>query len=152
MRTGRSRSKRGGAGGSDAGLPVTSYHQLIKGGAGSIWVATSSGLHHLRRELITPYSTASGLANNEVYPVLQARNGDIWVGTNDGLSLFRDGGFESHPLNSFKVIVQSLWEDEAGRLWIGLLSSLHRFENGRLTNLPLRPRQQKPASVDTAPA
>ena len=134
--------------GSDAGLPVTSYNQIIKDREGSIWVATSSGLYHLRRGLITTFSTADGLANNEVYPLLQARNGSVWVGTNDGLSLWRKGKFQSHPLNGFKVIVQSLWEDNAGRLWVGLLRSLHCFENGRLKDLtPLMHGEAMPSAI-----
>ncbi|MFN0108204.1 MAG: two-component regulator propeller domain-containing protein, partial [Blastocatellia bacterium] len=121
--------------GSNVGLPITSYTQLIKDREGSLWIATTSGLYRLRKNLITPYSAANGLLSNEVYPLLQARNGDIWVGTTRGLSLFRKGKFVSHPLNSFKEVIQSLCEDKAGRLWIGLLGSVRRYENGKITNL-----------------
>ena len=116
--------------GSDAGLPNTSYTQIVKDREGSIWVATGVGLYRLRRELITTYSTANGLAHNEVYPLLQTRDGRIWI-SNRGLSLFRGGKFESHPLNNIKESAQSLWEDRAGRLWLGL-ASLNRYEGGRV--------------------
>ncbi len=121
--------------GSDAGLPITNYTQLIKDREGSLWIATTSGLYRLRKDRIAAYSTANGLPSNEVYPLLQTRNGDIWAGTTRGLSLFRKGEFVSHPLNRFKEVIQSLCEDKAGRLWIGLLGSVRRYENGKTTNL-----------------
>jgi len=121
--------------GSDAGLPVTSYIKLVKDREGSIWVATSSGLYRVSKELITTYSTADGLRHNEVYPLLKARNGDIWVGTTQGLSLFRNGSFAGNPLMGYKDIVQSFWEDRSGRLWIGAWGYLRRYENGRLKSL-----------------
>jgi signal transduction histidine kinase/ligand-binding sensor domain-containing protein len=102
---------------------------------GSIWVTTASGLYRLRKELITTYSTANGLPHNEVYPLLKTRDGQIWVGTIRGLQLFRNGAVASHPLNSFKEIVQALCEDQAGRLWIGLYGSLYRYENGKMQKL-----------------
>src|SRR5574341_338869 len=121
--------------GSNAGLPKTIYNQLVKDREGSIWVATTSGLYRLRKELTTNYSTADGLAHDEVYPLLKARNGRIWVGAIRGLSLIKDGRVASHPLNSFKELIQSLWEDRAGRLWIGVYGSLYRYENGKIRKL-----------------
>ncbi len=121
--------------GRDTGLPKTIYNQFVKDREGSIWIAAVSGLHRVRKELITSYSTAHGLAHNEVYPLLQTRNGDIWVGTIHGASLFRNGSFAGNPLPGFTQIVQSFWEDRAGRLWIGAWESLHRYENGRLKTL-----------------
>jgi signal transduction histidine kinase/ligand-binding sensor domain-containing protein len=121
--------------GRDAGLPQTIYNQFVKDREGSIWLATVNGLHRVRKELITAYSTAHGLAHNEVYPLLQTRNGAIWAGTIHGVSLFRNGRFAGNPLPGFTQIVQSFWEDRAGRLWIGAWDALHRYENGRLKNL-----------------
>jgi signal transduction histidine kinase/ligand-binding sensor domain-containing protein len=121
--------------GGDAWLPATTYHKLTKDREGSIWVGASSGLYRLRKELITTYSTADGLAHNEVYPLLKTRNGDVWVGAIRGLSLFRKGRLVSHPLNSFTEVIQSLCEDRAGRLWIGFLGSVGRYENGKIKYL-----------------
>ena len=121
--------------GSDVGLPITSYIQLVRDRVGSIWAATSSGLFRFRKGLIATYSTDDKLAHNEVYPLLKGRNGDIWIGTVHGLSLLRNGGVVKHPLNGFMELVQSLWEDRAGRLWIGTWDSLpighpHRGPSG----------------------
>jgi signal transduction histidine kinase/ligand-binding sensor domain-containing protein len=121
--------------GSNAGLPVTGYNKLIKDREDSIWVATTSGLYRLKKELIMTYSTADGLMGNEVYPLLRTRSGDVWAGTTLGLSLFRKGSLAGHPLNSFTEVIQSLCEDRAGRLWIGLLGGVRRYENGKIEKL-----------------
>jgi signal transduction histidine kinase/ligand-binding sensor domain-containing protein len=121
--------------GSDAGLPVTSYLQVVADREGSVWIASANGLFRLKRKPITVYSTADGLPHNEVYPLLQTRDGGIAVGTTHGLSLIADGAVVRHPLSELKQVVQSLWEDRGGRLWIGTLESLYRYGNGKLEDL-----------------
>ena len=49
-------------------------------------------MNRLRKQLITAYSTASGLTDTEVYPIYQDSRGDIWVGAR-GLTVYRDGKF-----------------------------------------------------------
>ena len=115
--------------GGEAGLPATTYTQIVRDREGSIWVATGVGLFHLRRQLLTTYSTADGLSHNEVYPMLQTRDGRILAGS-DGVNFFRDGKFERHPLNHLVTQPSSLWEDRAGRLWIGS-SGLFRYAVGK---------------------
>ena len=120
---------------SDAGLPVTVYLDVIADREGSIWIASTSGLFRLKRKPITAYSTAEGLSHNEVYPLLQTRDGRITVGTTHGISLIADGAVVRDPLNDFKDVVQSLWEDRQGRLWIGTTASLYRYGNGKIEDL-----------------
>ena len=120
---------------SDAGLPVTVYLDIIADQEGSIWIASTSGLFRLKRKPITAYSTAEGLSHNEVYPLLQTRDGRITVGTTHGISLIADGAVVRDPLNDFKDVVQSLWEDRQGRLWIGTTASLYRYGNGKIEDL-----------------
>src|SRR5262249_18806418 len=85
---------------------------------------------------MTAYSTESGLASHEVYPLLQSRDGEIWVGTVEGVNRvrFRDGKFESSPPIKAGNI-QALWEDSAGRIWIGMDGGLRRYENGKILDL-----------------
>ncbi len=88
--------------GSETGLPVTSYLQLVVDREGSIWIASSSGLYRLRRKPITAYSRADGLPHDEVYPLLQTRDGRIWVGSIHGLGLLTNGAVvRDHPLQRF---------------------------------------------------
>ncbi|HJQ70779.1 MAG TPA: two-component regulator propeller domain-containing protein [Blastocatellia bacterium] len=108
---------------------------VFKDREGTIWVGTSRGLHRMTKQVITGYSTASGILNPEVYPIFESRNGDIWVGSTRGLSRFRDGQFKNTMLPYAKNIVQALCEDGAGRLWIGIVGGLLCYENGKLKDL-----------------
>lgn len=114
---------------------VSSIDCLFKDRGGTIWIGTSGGLYRLTKQLITGYSTESGLLHREVYPILQSHNGDIWVGSVLGLSRFRDGIFRNTRLPAPYNTVQALGEDGMGRLWIGLVGGLLRYENGKLKNL-----------------
>lgn len=130
----------------DIGLPVANYNQIISDREGSIWVATSRGLYRLRPELIKAYSKADGLPHDEVYPLLQTRGGQIWVGTIHGLGLFDGRTFVRHPLSHLDELIQSLWEDRAGRLWIGVYGGwLFRYAHGKIDNLT--PPQTRNAPV-----
>lgn len=115
--------------GGDAGLPATTYTQIICDREGSIWIATGVGLFQIKKELIASYSTANGLSHNEIYPMLQTRDGRIWAG-GKGLNVMREGKFERHPLNHYVAQPTALLEDRAGRLWIGS-GGVFRYEPGK---------------------
>lgn len=122
--------------GQEEGLPLAFYTELKCDHEGAIWVGTSQGLYCLKRNLLAAYSTENGLSNNEIYPMLQTRNGDIYIGSRLGVSRFRGGRFEANVLVDNKANVQSLWEDRAGRLWIGKIGGLYLWDRGRLVQLP----------------
>jgi signal transduction histidine kinase/ligand-binding sensor domain-containing protein len=121
--------------GGNSGLGGLTITCLYKDREGSIWVGTSRGLHRVTKQVVNSYSTAEGLLDREVYPILQTRDGSIWVGSIRGLSRFRDGAFENTSLPKPYNIVQALGEDDAGRLWVGVVGGLLLFENGKLKNL-----------------
>jgi signal transduction histidine kinase/ligand-binding sensor domain-containing protein len=108
---------------------------------GSIWLATSRGLYRARKRLMRAFSTEDGLVGHEVYPLAQSRDGQIWVGTTQGVNRisFKEGRFEISPpiLSGF---TEALWEDAAGRMWVGIDRSLRRYENGKFQDLPLKAR------------
>jgi signal transduction histidine kinase/ligand-binding sensor domain-containing protein len=108
---------------------------LYKDREGTIWAGTSRGLHRVTKQVVNGYSTAEGLLDREVYPILQARDGDIWVGSIRGLSRFRGGAFENTRLPEPYHIVQALGEDGAGRLWVGVIGGLLLLEHGKVKNL-----------------
>ena len=125
--------------GKQNGLSSQFVANLFKDREGTIWVTTDKGLNSLQKQSIRSYSTAEGLINNEVYPLLQTRSGDIYVGTTLGLSKFHDGKFENLPLRNEKgdrLSVTSLYEDSRGRLWIGVVGDLYLLENGTLKTFP----------------
>ena len=126
--------------GTAEGLSDNHIFNVFTDREGTIWLATDRGLNRLRRQIITSLSKADGLAANEVYPILRARDGSVYIGTTRGLSRYKDGAFSeidlsfADPLKSAPS-VQSLWEDGAGRLWVGCLGALFIIENGKARRL-----------------
>jgi ligand-binding sensor domain-containing protein len=67
---------------------------ILEARDGSLWVATSAGLHRIENGAIAKtYTTAEGLPNNRVAAVLEARDGSLWVSTSMGFSHLQQGVF-----------------------------------------------------------
>ncbi len=129
--------------GKSVGLSGETIDKAFKDREGTIWiVALDRGLNRLEKQFIKSLSTAEGLIHTEVYPLLQTRDGSIYVGTTQGLSrLERNGRFTDVLVKNaegIRVSVNSLWEDEQNRLWIGAGNGdLFRIENGRVNQIKL---------------
>lgn len=125
--------------GKEAGLSSLFVGQLFKDREGNIWVTTDHGLNRLQKQFIHTYSSNDGLVYPEVYPLLRARSGDIYVGTTQGLSRYHDGRFidaVTRGLDGNILFVQTLHEDDRGRLWIGVIGNLYIWANNKLTAVP----------------
>ncbi|MEW6130201.1 MAG: two-component regulator propeller domain-containing protein [Acidobacteriota bacterium] len=89
---------------------------------GNFWLATTTGLRRLRRQLITSLSVKDGLNRNEVYPLLQTSKGDIFIGTVQGVNRYSDGKITNLRLKytaGFPLYMRGLWEDTSARVWLG---------------------------------
>lgn len=119
------------------GAPDTTIRLVTADREGSVWIAASKGLYRARKRLMTAWSTEHGLASDEVYPIMQSRSGDIWIGTTAGVSRvrFKEGKFTAYAPMRLGAVISALWEDGAGRIWIGLGGGLQRYENGKIRNL-----------------
>jgi signal transduction histidine kinase/ligand-binding sensor domain-containing protein len=104
------------------------YHTVFADNEGNYWFLTKySGFFRARRQTLTAYAKAQGLNVREVYPLLETRDGALWIGASgDGLWRLKDGAFTRYAT---KDLVNSLYEDRAGRLWVNGSS---RMEGGRL--------------------
>jgi ligand-binding sensor domain-containing protein/two-component sensor histidine kinase len=97
-------------------------------------------LDHLGQQV---WRTDSGLPQNTVHSLLQARNGYLWLGTDGGLVRF-DGvefvTFDTENTPSFKSdTVYDVSEDSSGRLWIATAAGLLAYQHGtfsRVQGLP----------------
>lgn len=121
--------------GKSAGLSSIMLHKIMRDREGNIWVSTTDrGLNRVKKQFIKSLSTADGLPNTEVYPLLQTRNGDVYAGTTKGLSVYRDGRFTDALVKNDEgeiVSVTALYEEENGILWLGSADgTFYRFENG----------------------
>lgn len=104
------------------GSHTVPFLQLLEDREGSIWLASEGeGLFQLRPQFIRSYSTESGLATRNVYPILQDHNGSVWVGGwRHGLSRFDGTRFRVYGKQEGLpgTIITALAEDRRGRLWV----------------------------------
>jgi signal transduction histidine kinase/streptogramin lyase len=135
----------------DKGRIMPVREDLVPGGAlvasiyqdrgGAMWFGSTRGLTRYADGSVHTYTTADGLAGDDVRVVIDGGPGRLWIGTYGGLSLFENGRFtswterEGLPSNS----IRALYLDRDGVLWIGTYDGgLGRFQNGRLTTINVK--------------
>lgn len=120
------------------GLPADEVRAVAPDGQGGLWLAfdcTEPTLTHLDRGQLTHYEVdQDGRPLSCISSLLLARDGALWLGAGGDLVRFQDGHFERFPLIDQEVekeIVNVIYEDRKGVLWVGLLEDgLWRFEDG----------------------
>ncbi len=103
---------------------------------GALWVAGAAGLHRLSGGERTKFTTAEGLANNDVRALLEDSADRLWIGTfGGGLQCYEHGRFTTYSTTNGLAsgFVWALHQDVEGSLWIGTESGLHRLREGRIT-------------------
>jgi signal transduction histidine kinase/ligand-binding sensor domain-containing protein len=157
------------------GLSGDYINKFFEDREGNVWVATVNGLDRFREFAVPTLSVRQGLSNAIVWSVLGARDGSVWLGTPDGLNRWNNGqitiyrtrgaaagssGIEqARELNVREVGdrglpdngVESLFEDDGGRIWAFTERGAAYFENGRFIRVTInpapvadsRPRQQQ---------
>lgn len=103
-------------------------------GSNRVWVGThGSGLNRFDRETqsFVRYAHAETEKGGIIWDIWEDGGGQIWVGDGEALSLLneRDGTFtsfryrEGDPNSLGNHVVTSLYEDQAGDMWIGFFPS-----------------------------
>jgi signal transduction histidine kinase/ligand-binding sensor domain-containing protein len=129
--------------GSD-GLSGGVVYELFEDREGNFWVVTDGGLDCFRDLQIATLSTREGLTTSAVGSIHAMRDGTIWMGGESGLDIIGPGGGQSgvRPLPTGNTLrghqVTSLFEDHAGRHWVGIDNTLNIYENGRFTRISRR--------------
>ncbi|MGB7068368.1 MAG: two-component regulator propeller domain-containing protein [Pyrinomonadaceae bacterium] len=110
-------------------LPTT-LTEIIAGyedSEGNIWLGTTrNGLFRIRKQVITAYSKADGLLDNNVYPVYEDHRGVVWVGTTNGV-FKHQGGVFALVKSSKGFYVTAIGEDATGRLLVSSNGALYVF-------------------------
>jgi PAS domain S-box-containing protein len=116
---------------------------LFEDREGTIWVATPKGLDQFRESPVGSLSVSAGLSSATTTSILAAHDGSIWIGTADGLNRWKDGRMRIYRTRTDPGLpddsIQSLFEDERGRIWVSGFRGLAVFENGRFTGVPSVP-------------
>ena len=131
------------------GLSSDQVYALFEGREGSIWVATAEGLDQFRELPVTSLPVKQELSGASASSVLAARDGSVWVGTSDGLYRWKEGRTTIYRRRGNPGLadddIQSLFEDERGRIWVSSFRGLAAFEKGKFTPVPSVPAGAKNA-------
>ena len=98
------------------------------------WAGVSSGQSFRFQN----YSVGEGLAQSQVFAVLEDSRGYLWMGTRGGgLCRFDGKSFKTYQQKDGLVnnYILCLFEDPEGRLWIGTNNGLSIFDGTTFTNL-----------------
>jgi PAS domain S-box-containing protein len=118
------------------GLSSDSVEHGFEDSEGNLWLATAGGVDCFRNIPVVSFSVHEGLAaGGSVGSILAARDGTVWIGNHGELDFIRGNVVSSiGPKQGLRGDrVTSLFEDHAGRLWVGLDDGLVVYEHGRFT-------------------
>lgn len=86
----------------------------------------------------TIYNEQNGLPTGEANTVLQTSDGYIWIGSYGGLIRYDGNSFRNYSTDGSvsSSSIRSLYEDSAGRLWIGTNDAgVYLYEEGKFTDI-----------------
>jgi signal transduction histidine kinase/ligand-binding sensor domain-containing protein len=135
------------------GLSDDDVLSLFEDREGNIWVATVNGLDRFREFAVPPISFKQGLSSASVWSVLSVNDGGVWLGTSDGVNRLNNGQttiyrkrrdlLPSRPPeqsvarnvtdSELPDDVESLFQDDRGRIWVFAFRGTAYFEKGRFT-------------------
>jgi signal transduction histidine kinase/ligand-binding sensor domain-containing protein len=131
------------------GLSSDHVNALFEDREGTIWAGTSDGLDQFHELPVTSLSLKQGLSSARTTSVLAARDGSIWIGTEEGLNRWKNGRTTIYRRRENPGLpddeIQSLFEDERGRIWVSGYRGLAAFEKGKFT-----PESSVPAGAKNA--
>jgi len=103
----------------DAGLSRFSVQNLAFETNGTLWVASSAGLHRFDGYRWAHFGTAEGLPSMNVWSVLVTHRGDLWVGTDKGAGVFNGRTFDARGSEGHLAgpSVRRMVKDPDGTIW-----------------------------------
>jgi len=122
------------------GLPEDFAQSLSQTQDGYLWIGTSGGLVRFDgvRFTVFNHTTEPLFTDDSIYSLRAARDGSLWIGTEGGGLLgYQRGTFSSYGARQGLTnrFVRVIYEDRAGRLWIGTDKGLFRLAEGRLARV-----------------
>jgi signal transduction histidine kinase/ligand-binding sensor domain-containing protein len=125
--------------GSADGLSNDYAGRFFEDREGTVWIMTPDGLDSLRDLRVISYTAREGVGSAEFDTVMAARDGTIWAG---GGALGKVDRLGPRLVLAGRALpgsqVAALFEDHAGRFWIGIDDTLSIFHNGQLRRIDKR--------------
>ena len=132
------------------GLSGEIVYTLFEDREGNIWVATINGLDRFRDFAVATFSVNQGLSNAIVGSVLAARDGSVWFATFGGLNRWNNGQITIYRERAERMTtgvreivgselpdkgVESLFQDDRGRIWVATRYGIGYLENDRFISI-----------------
>ncbi|MFQ5569698.1 MAG: two-component regulator propeller domain-containing protein [Rhodothermales bacterium] len=125
------------------GLPQNTIYDIAQTPDGYLWLATMEGVVRFDGVTFTVFDRSNTLLeSNRILSLLTDREGSLWIGTEvDGLYRLAEGRFQAYAATDASAIsiVREIYEDRAGRLWIGTGDGIYRLDPGAPPPQALRP-------------
>lgn len=114
------------------GLPDNRVTSFSEGPDGKLWITTfGGGICRLDGGAFTVWNQTHGLSNDFTYFAVH-HSGVVYVGTNRGLNRFDGHAFKVYRqedgLASSEVNIGASLKDSRGRIWVGTVAGLTRFD------------------------
>src|SRR5271165_1587349 len=142
------------------GLSSGFVSKVFEDREGDVWVGTMNGLDRFREYAVPNVSVKQGLSIGVALSLLAASDGSIWIATSGGLNVWKNGQI-SHvvaPSDTAKhgdrvkaSPPASLFQDSAGRIWIGTRNDFGYLENDRFVRIRDFPRSEVTDLVEESP-
>lgn len=122
------------------GLSHNLVASFLEDGDGTGWVGTHRGLCRISGGRVTPWSAPADPISGMITAICEDTERNLWLGTSSGmLHQLSDG-----PAATFgrgeglpEDFVMPLCTDRNGRVWIGTINGLCKFENGAVASVEL---------------
>jgi signal transduction histidine kinase/ligand-binding sensor domain-containing protein len=144
------------------GLSDDFVHALFEDREGNVWIGTGDGLDRFREVAVPTISRNQGLLHSAAWSVQATGDGIIWIATADGLNRWENAHVTVYPTRKTPAQsgrredrelgtngqvseisnsglagdVQSLGQDDRGRLWASTSEGVFYFERGRFVRVP----------------
>jgi ligand-binding sensor domain-containing protein/AraC-like DNA-binding protein len=111
----------------------------MKDSFGNVWLGTAQrGLYCWRSGQFIEYGPEKGLPVRGISSILEDENGQVWVSTfHKGIFKLKGERFSHVPIQGIdgKTLVNWMYQDRTGIIWIGTNEGLFLKKNGRLTHI-----------------
>jgi ligand-binding sensor domain-containing protein len=128
---------------SESGQGIT-IKDITEDKDGTIWIGHTDGISSIRGETVTNYYESDGLISNDVWNISSDTDGKIWIGTTEGACVFDGKTFTNIELPlgirdttvgvSSEKMVNRIFQDRKGTIWIASNAGLFSYSNNKLTD------------------
>jgi signal transduction histidine kinase/ligand-binding sensor domain-containing protein len=124
------------------GLSGDDVNALLEDTEGNVWISTIAGIDRFRNFAVPTLTAKQGLSRALVGAVLADKDGGVWLATYSGLNRWKQGQVTIPEMGSAKrdgkingSLPSSLFQDDAGRIWVSSTKELGYLEHGRFVSI-----------------